>query len=31
VNLSKGKALQLFFDGNGGVGKVFEFTLTTTK
>ena len=31
VNLSKGKVLQLFFDGNGGPGKVFEFTLTTSK
>jgi hypothetical protein len=31
VNLSKGKVLQLFFDGTGGAGKVFEFTLTTSK
>jgi hypothetical protein len=23
--------LQLFFDGTGGVGKAFEFTLTTSK
>lgn len=31
VNLSKGKVLQLYFDGNGGVGKAFEFTLLTSK
>ena len=31
VNLSKGKILQLYFDGAGGVGRAFEFTLTTSK
>jgi len=31
VNLSKGKVLQLYFDGNGGIGRAFEFTLLTSK
>ncbi len=31
VNLGKGKVLQLHFDGNGGPGKSFQFTLLTSK